>query len=198
MSDYYQMIARCVADLQDSAVVRHEFYWLARAELEVQLSILNPPPPKSEIICERLALNDAISKVEAERSPFVDSQPFPTPQQPIGMPSRERKLECSEIRLYPDMRPFMQGRQQQLTEVSPLESSRASIIRLATKLVAVLLVIAFGFTLYQQADQFIAQLFRSTETQARQAVKSSPILTYYVGQLGGLISTTNRENGPRP
>ena len=193
MSDYYPMIAGCVADLQDSAVVRHEFYWLARAELEVQLSVLTPPPTESEIICERLALDDAISKVEADRSPSVDSQPLPTPQQPKGMPSRERTLEYSEIRLYPGMRPFTQRRQQQSSVVTPLESSSASIIRSTTKLVGVLLVIALAFTLYQQGDQFIARLLRSTATQARQAVKSSPILTYYVGQLGDLISTADRQ-----
>jgi hypothetical protein len=71
------MIARCVAGLQDSAVVRHEFYWFARAELGVQLSVLTPPPTESEIICERLALDDAINKVEADRSPSVDASRYP-------------------------------------------------------------------------------------------------------------------------
>jgi hypothetical protein len=192
MSDYYRMIARCVADLEDNAIVRHEFYWLARAELEVQLSVLNPPPTEPEIICERLALDDAISKVEAERSPSVDSQPLPTPQQPMGMPSRDRTLECSEIRLYPDMRPLTQKQQQQLSEVTILKPSNASIIPSINKLVGVLLVIALAFTMYQQGDQFIARLFRNTATQARQAVNSSPILTYYVGQLGDLISRADR------
>ncbi len=79
----------------------------------MQLSILKSPPTESEIICERLALDEAISKFEAERSPSVDSQLLPTAQQPIGMPSRERTLECSEIRLYPEMHLFAQGPQRQ-------------------------------------------------------------------------------------
>ena len=192
MSDYYPIIARCVTDLQDSAVVRHEFYWLARAELEVQLSILNPPPTESEIICERLALDDAISKVEAERSPSVDFQPLLTPQQPIELTSRERALECPEIRLYPDMRLLTQGRQQQPSEVTALESSGASMALSITRLVGVLLVIALAFTLYQQRDQFIALLRRGTVTPAPQTVKSSPMLRYYVGQLGDVISRVDR------
>jgi hypothetical protein len=112
MSDYYRLIARCVADLEDNPIVRHEFYWLARAELEVQLSVLNPPPTEPEIICERLALDDAISKVEADRSPSVESHPLPTPQQPIGLPSREMTLEYSEIRLHSDARPLRKQQQQ--------------------------------------------------------------------------------------
>jgi hypothetical protein len=107
------------------------------------------------------------------------------------MPSRERTLEYSEIRLSPDMRPFTQRRPRQSSEVTALESSNASIIPSITKLVGGLLVIALAFTLYQQGDQFTARLFRSTATRVRQAVKSSPILTYYVGQLGDLISTAD-------
>src|SRR5262249_9998315 len=180
MSDYYPIIARCVADLQDSAVVRRELYWLARVELEVQLNTLNPPPTESEMISERQALDDAISKVEAERSTSVDFQPLPTLQQSIEMPSREMTLEYSGIRLYPDMRLLTQGRQQQPSEVTALQLSGRSTVLTITGLVGWLLVVALAFTLYQQRDQFIALLHGSTATQARQTVKSSPILRYYV------------------
>jgi hypothetical protein len=66
-----------------------------------------------------------------------------------------------------------------------------------TGLVGVLLVIALAFPLYQQVDQqvdqFIALLHRSTAAQARQTVRSSPILRYYVGQLGDMISSVDRQ-----
>ena len=36
MTDYYPVIARCVADLEPNPAARSEFYWLARTELDVQ------------------------------------------------------------------------------------------------------------------------------------------------------------------
>ena len=69
MTDYYPVIARCLEELgQKDRLTRHELYWLARAELEVQLSSLDPPASRSEILCERAALDQAIRKIEAERA----------------------------------------------------------------------------------------------------------------------------------
>ncbi len=89
MTDYYPMIARCVADLEENAAVRHEFYWLARAELAVQLSGLDPPITQSEITCERLALDEAIRKVEAERRK-VEAERFPSTEAQRLDPIRAR------------------------------------------------------------------------------------------------------------
>ena len=67
MTDYYQVIAHGIGGLdKNSPDSRREFYWLARTELEVQLCGLDPPLTHSEIVRERLALDEAIRKLEAE------------------------------------------------------------------------------------------------------------------------------------
>src|SRR6266542_1853040 len=118
MTDYYPMIARCVADLEENAAVRHEFYWLARAELAVQLCGLSPPLTQSEMMRERLALDEAIRKVEDEClsqvAPITERSQMSTP----GGPS---------TRVSSEMRLVTQGRQRQASGGATLESASTSL-----------------------------------------------------------------------
>src|SRR6266851_10216686 len=102
MTDYYRVIARGIADLDTSSPdSRREFYWRARAELELQLCGLDPPLKQSEMIRERLALDEAIRKIEAEAEclPRVDA-PDTAPTRPVGPPSRKsRPLAARSPRL---------------------------------------------------------------------------------------------------
>ena len=67
MTDYYAVITRLVADLQrNTGKSRIEIYQRARTTLLDQLRGLNPPLTESEITLERLSLEKAIRKVEAE------------------------------------------------------------------------------------------------------------------------------------
>jgi hypothetical protein len=67
MTDYYPVIARLVADLkQNTGKGRIEIYQRARATLFGQLQGLKPSLTESEITRERLSLEKAIRKVEAE------------------------------------------------------------------------------------------------------------------------------------
>jgi hypothetical protein len=67
MTDYHPVIARLVADLkQNTGKGRIEIYQRARATLLGQLQGLKPPLTESEITRERLSLEKAIRKVEAE------------------------------------------------------------------------------------------------------------------------------------
>ena len=67
MTDYYPVIAGMVADLkQNTGKGRIEIYQRARATLVGELHGLKPPLTESEITRERLALEKAIRKVEAE------------------------------------------------------------------------------------------------------------------------------------
>jgi hypothetical protein len=67
MTDYYPVIARMVADLkQNTGKGRIEIYQRARATLVGELQGLKPPLTESEITRERLSLEKAIRKVEAE------------------------------------------------------------------------------------------------------------------------------------
>src|SRR5260370_33339299 len=74
MTDYYPVIARCVADLEENIAVRHEFYWLARAELAGELCGLNSSLTPAGKMGERLGLDGAIRTVEAGVLSFDQAQ----------------------------------------------------------------------------------------------------------------------------
>src|ERR1700761_2568717 len=67
MADYHPLIARAVESLENSTgEARRSLYERARAALVSQLRSLEPPLSEADITRERLALEDAIRKVEAE------------------------------------------------------------------------------------------------------------------------------------
>src|SRR5437868_6294611 len=67
MTDYYPLIARAVAGLPKSTgESRRALYERARGALLAQLRNLDPPLPETEITRERLLLEEAIRKVEAD------------------------------------------------------------------------------------------------------------------------------------
>jgi hypothetical protein len=67
MADYHPLIARAVAGLdKNTGENRRALYERARTALVAQLRGVNPPLEESEITRERLALEEAIRKVEAE------------------------------------------------------------------------------------------------------------------------------------
>jgi hypothetical protein len=78
-TDYYPVIARLVADLtQNTGKGRIEIYQRARTMLLGELHGLKPPLTESEITRERLSLEKAIRKVEAEavrRKPVKPPRP---------------------------------------------------------------------------------------------------------------------------
>lgn len=67
MADYHPLIARAVSSLEkDTAEIRRVLYERARTALVAQLRGTVPPLEESEITRERLALEEAIRKVEVE------------------------------------------------------------------------------------------------------------------------------------
>lgn len=69
MADYYPLIARAVAGLdKNTGENRRALYERARTALVAQLRGVEPPLDESEITQERLALEEAIRKIEAEAS----------------------------------------------------------------------------------------------------------------------------------
>src|SRR6266516_4795166 len=67
MTDYYPLIARAVAGLAKSTGEnRRALYERARSALLAQLRNLDPPLAESEITRERLLLEEAVRKVEAD------------------------------------------------------------------------------------------------------------------------------------
>jgi hypothetical protein len=69
MADYYPLIAKAVGGLdKNNGEIRRVLYDRARAALVTQLRGVDPPLNESDITRERLALEEAIRKVETEAS----------------------------------------------------------------------------------------------------------------------------------
>jgi hypothetical protein len=70
MADYYPLISKAVAGLAPDAprASRRILYERARAAQLSQLRTARPPLSEAEITCERLALEEAVRRVEVEAS----------------------------------------------------------------------------------------------------------------------------------
>jgi hypothetical protein len=91
MTDYHPLIARAVDGLERSTgEARRALYERARTALVTQLRSVDPPLSESEITKERLALEDAIRKVEAEAARKARAEQR-TPAAPLP-PRRERPI----------------------------------------------------------------------------------------------------------
>src|ERR1700719_3052518 len=97
MTDYYPLIARAVTGLAKSTgESRRALYERARTALLAQLRNLQPPLAETEITRERLLLEEAIRKVEADAARQQRAEP-PRPS-PI---SKDRRVEPAA----PDTKP---------------------------------------------------------------------------------------------
>ena len=100
MTDYYPLLKRAVDGLEKSSgEARRALYERARTALVDQLRGMNPPLAESEITRERLALEEAVRKVEAEAARRMrEPQPPPGPAAatPPGPPfgSAQRPLDA--------------------------------------------------------------------------------------------------------
>jgi hypothetical protein len=89
MADYYPLVAKAVAGLEkNTGEGRRALYERARSALVAQLRGMNDPPlTEAEITRERLALEEAIRKVEAEAARRGRSDPpRPEPPKPADVP----------------------------------------------------------------------------------------------------------------
>ena len=82
MADYYPLVAKAVAGLEkNTGEGRRMLYERARTALVAQLRGMNDPPlTEAEITRERLALEEAIRKVEAEAARRGRDVPRPEPK----------------------------------------------------------------------------------------------------------------------
>jgi hypothetical protein len=91
MADYHPLIARAVEGLGASTgEARRALYERARAALVAQLRGIEPPLSEADITRERLALEDAIRKVEAEavRKARGEPRPMAPPLRPNPLGAR--------------------------------------------------------------------------------------------------------------
>ncbi len=92
MTDYHPLIARAVEELDKSTgEARRTLYERARTALVTQLRAVEPALSESEITKERLALEDAIRKVEAEAARKSRAEP-----RPAAPPRRERSSAAAD------------------------------------------------------------------------------------------------------
>lgn len=89
MADYQPLISRAVAGLdQNTGENRRVLYERARAALVNQLRSVDPPLEEADITRERLALEEAIRKVETEAAKQAPAEPVaPPPAAPEEKPS---------------------------------------------------------------------------------------------------------------
>src|SRR5271156_2731650 len=95
MTDYHPLIARAVEGLdKSSGEARRALYERARTALVTQLRSVDPPLSESEITKERLALEDAIRKVEADAARKARADP--REQRPPAAPPPRRARAPAE------------------------------------------------------------------------------------------------------
>lgn len=88
MADFYPILARAVAGLPDnSPEARRAIFDRARAALVAQLRGLDPPLSEAEIMRERLTLDEAVARIEAEYDEAA--APHPAARGPVIRPQSE-------------------------------------------------------------------------------------------------------------
>lgn len=103
MADFYPILARAVAGLSEtSPAARNAIYDRARAALMTQLRSLDPPLGEAEIMRERLALDEAVARIEADYddTPEPDLAPLlgPAEPEPELPPAEEPAHEAAPVR----------------------------------------------------------------------------------------------------
>lgn len=95
MADYHPLIARAVAGLdKNTGENRRALYERARTALVAQLRGVQPPLDEAEITRERLALEEAIRKIEAESARQAREAQRPPPPKRPEPPRREEPVQA--------------------------------------------------------------------------------------------------------
>jgi hypothetical protein len=77
MTDYLPLLSRAVANLDNNPEARRKVYDRARQALLAQLRAMNPPLAEAEITRERLALEEAIRRLDQQAGKVESPQPVP-------------------------------------------------------------------------------------------------------------------------
>lgn len=107
MADFHPVLARAIAGLTDkSPEARRSVYDRARAALLAQLRSLDPPLSEADITRERLSLDEAVSRIEAEIAlaeaiepslpPLPLDKPLPEPPAPPARPEPKPRPALSQ------------------------------------------------------------------------------------------------------
>jgi hypothetical protein len=112
MTDYRPLLSRAIDALDpNTGEARRAVYDRARTALVNQLRGMNPPLAEADITRERLALEEAIRKIEADAAAPPPPRPQPTPSRatapsaPDGRGASDRRLPDTEDPFEPDAPP---------------------------------------------------------------------------------------------
>jgi hypothetical protein len=98
MTDYLPLLSRAVSGLErNSGEARRSVYDRARQALLKQLRSMNPPLAESEITRERLALEEAIRRIETQTTRPAPPPPPPAPPPPAASAARAPTPTAQEI-----------------------------------------------------------------------------------------------------
>jgi len=104
MADYFPLLARAISALpQNTADGRKAVFDRARTALLRQLRGVDPPLPEGEITRERLALEEAIRRLEAEYAP-QDNAPEDVAPVPAPAPREDEPSEPAPV-VEPELEP---------------------------------------------------------------------------------------------
>src|ERR1700730_16130872 len=123
MADYYPLIAKAVSGLEKSTgEARRALYDRARTALLAQLRGVEPALSEPDITRERLALEEAIRKVEGEAARPLPNEP---PAPPPGRPEARQELRQEPRQeLRPEGRPA--GPPSEVADPPPRNDLRAA------------------------------------------------------------------------
>src|SRR6202521_3870648 len=109
MADYYPLIAKAVSGLDKSTgEARRALYDRAGQALLAQLRGVVPALAEPDITRERLALEEAIRKVETEAARRSRNDPLPGRPEPSRSEPPPSRPEPSPLRAEPPLRPARQ------------------------------------------------------------------------------------------
>lgn len=208
MADFYPILARAIAGQQDkSPEARRAVYDRARTALVAQLRSLDPPLGEAEIMRERLALDEAVSRVEADFGES-ESEPQPPSKRPVvsepapasPAPPREQRDEAeNEPRRFDDDLPeTLEPTEPQVLRprVAPPRERRVDPGHIRTAIVGGGVAVAVAAI---AAAAFYVNKFNPTDTTTRPRVEAPAqptAQTDAAGKLNDRIGEGGAAQGP--
>ena len=212
MADFYPILARAVAGLTDpSPEARRAIFERARTALLTQLRSLDPPLGEAEIMRERLSLDEAMARIEAEhgdaappaQSPYPEASPPPPaspepPRQP--MPTTPEPIEPTPAPApaAPDDIPADAPETQAIRpRIAPPREKRVAASHVRTMIVgggvalAVAAIAAAAYYVNKVAPSDIT-------TRPRIETPVQPGQPDNAGKLGDRVGEAGNPNAPRP
>ena len=208
MADFYPILARAVAGLTDpSPEARRAIYERARTALVAQLRSLDPPLGEAEIMRERLSLDEAMARIEAEHgdgSPAPSQVAFPdAPPPPPVIPESPRPFEPGPAAPDPapvaldDIPAEAPEPQPVRPRIAPPRERRVEASHIRTTIVgvgiaiAVAAIAATAYYIHKVAPQ-------DATTRPRVETPVQPGQPDNAGKLGDRVGEAGNPNAPRP